>query len=658
MEDKFKILLVDDQIENVLLYKKLLEKKNYEIFTANNTKDCFQHIEKEKPHLLVTDNNMSDISGLEILETLKKDERTKNIAIVLITNSELSGKSVQQAFDMGALGYIKRPIGNIEFVARIESFVKHKKAHDRLTNSLIQYDTLFNIIQFSILIVNDKGQIIQTNESTSNLLKYTSIELEKLCLTDLISINQRTDFNDFWKEMLHSGKNQKDFMLLSKNKQIRHTEIKAVANYFNGLNLVVISDYTLRIQLENETLDSYNKYQNLFNGMLDGYALHEMIYDENGRAVDYRFLDINPSFEEMTGLKRDNIIGKTVLEILPETEITWINSYDKVIKTGNPIKLVEYAKSLNKIFNVTAIPNGNKQFATFVMDVTEKVKTENELKEYQTRLEDIVDKRTSDLESKNKKLFESQKAMTFLLEDVIEMKEQLNLLNIKLKNSNAELEAFSYSVSHDLRAPLTRLDGFSKALIDFYSDKIDETGVHYLNRIRNASQAMASLINDMLKLSRISRQKLEIKSINISLIAKSIIEELSIGQASSLKNEILIKPEIMLMCDKKLIQILLDNLISNAWKYSEKNEHRKIEIGQIKMGKQDVIFIKDNGVGFDMKYKDKLFLPFQRLHDDSDFTGTGVGLATVQRIIRAHQGTIWAESKVGEGATFYFHILN
>jgi len=221
--------------------------------------------------------------------------------------------------------------------------------------------------------------------------------------------------------------------------------------------------------------------------------------------------------------------------------------------------------------------------------------------------------------------------------------------------SNKELEAFSYSVSHDLRAPLRGIDGFSEALLDDYRDKLDATGKNYLERIRAGTQRMGSLIDDILKLSRVSRAELKRESIDLSEMVQAIL--LTVRQNNPARDvKVSIQKDIIIDGDRRLLEIALTNLIDNAWKFTGKTKNARIEFGTLLKDGKPVIFIRDNGVGFDMTYVDKLFGAFQRLHTTAEFPGTGIGLANVQRVIHRHGGKVWAEGEVGKGATFFFTL--
>lgn len=245
-----------------------------------------------------------------------------------------------------------------------------------------------------------------------------------------------------------------------------------------------------------------------------------------------------------------------------------------------------------------------------------------------------------------------------IIEDVTRRKEieqQLKSRSIELEAINQELEAFSYSVSHDLRAPLRAIDGFSHILLNDYADKLDETGRDRLGRVRRAAQHMGTLIDDLLKLSRVTRTELKREQVDISALANEIVADLC-KQAPDRTVQFVIAPDLLAQGDKGLLRIVLDNLLGNAWKFTGCRAEARIALERADGPGIPTYVVSDNGVGFDMAYADKLFGVFQRLHDTSEFPGTGIGLATVQRIIHKHGGRIWAESEVGKGTRFYFTL--
>lgn len=254
------------------------------------------------------------------------------------------------------------------------------------------------------------------------------------------------------------------------------------------------------------------------------------------------------------------------------------------------------------------------------LDISERKHTEDEIRKLNLELEQRVSERTRELEAANK-----------------------------------ELEAFSYSISHDLRSPLRSIDGFSQAVVEDYGDKLDENGKNYLNRIRAATQRMGRLIDDILKLSRVTRAEMQKQEVDLGQLAEAIMEEIR-GSDAGRRVEVRIQQGMTAEGDPNLLNAMLTNLLGNAWKFTGKTSEPRIEFGCIVKDNKNIYFVKDNGAGFDMAYANKLFGAFQRLHSESEFAGTGIGLATVQRIIRRHGGRIWAEGVVNQGSTFYFTL--
>jgi light-regulated signal transduction histidine kinase (bacteriophytochrome) len=228
---------------------------------------------------------------------------------------------------------------------------------------------------------------------------------------------------------------------------------------------------------------------------------------------------------------------------------------------------------------------------------------------------------------------------------------------IELQAVNKELEAFSYSVSHDLRAPLRSIDGFSQALLEDYEDELDETAQDYLRRIRSATQRMGQLIDDLLNLSRLMRSEIKLETVDLTLMVREICTEIQESHPRR-QVEYIIQPGLIAQGDSRLLHMMLTNLLDNAWKFTSRHSQARIEFGTILQDSGiPVYFIRDDGAGFDMAYTSKLFGPFQRLHRVDEFPGTGIGLAIVQRVVHRHGGRVWAEGVVEQGATFYFTLV-
>jgi PAS domain S-box-containing protein len=335
-------------------------------------------------------------------------------------------------------------------------------------------------------------------------------------------------------------------------------------------------------------------------------------------AVELAFVRFNRAGEELLGVSRSALIGKSDHDFFPPQEAAHFIAKDR--ETLAAKRLVD-------------IPEEPIQTATGQRW----------------------------LHTKKVPILDDAGTPRFLLgisEDITDRKQAMAALaqaKEKAEAANRELEAFSYSVAHDLRAPLRAIDGFAQALLEDYAAKLDGVGNRHLDRIRAAAQRMATLIDDLLRLSRVTRAEQRLEAVNLSSLARIAVAQLERAEPDR-KVTVVIEDDIFVMADPKLIAIVFDNLFGNAWKFTSKTPHARIELGTTRIHGEPVYFVRDNGTGFDMAYQNKLFGVFQRLHSAHEFPGTGVGLATVKRIIERHGGRVWAESEVGKGATFFFTL--
>jgi PAS domain S-box-containing protein len=292
-------------------------------------------------------------------------------------------------------------------------------------------------------------------------------------------------------------------------------------------------------------------------------------------------------------------------------------------------------------------------------------------KRFELELEGRVQARTLELEEANGRLEtelrqrrQAEEALRDSQQRIHRLNRDLQVRAAQLEAANQELESFCYSVSHDLRAPLRTIDGFSTALMEDYAEQLDAMAVDYLQRVRAATQRMAHLIDDLLSLSRVTRSEIRRTRVDLSALAQSIASELA-HTAPDRQVEFSIQPDMKLKADAGMMRIVMENLLGNSWKFTSKHPNASIAVGMkaaeikaagIDQPEETVFFVRDDGAGFDMAYSDKLFGAFQRLHGMNEFEGTGIGLATVQRIIHRHGGRVWAEGAVEQGATFYFTL--
>lgn len=436
------------------------------------------------------------------------------------------------------------------------------------------------------------------------------------------------------------------------------------------MNQVVIKTADLEISetmLEKE-LAEHKKAETKFKGLLESAPDAMVITDEDGTI-----LMVNAQTERIFAYHRSEIIGKKVETLIPDRfrnkhthhRQDYVES-PKVRAMGAGMALFGRRNGGSEFpvevsLSPLMLDDGEFMIISAIRDTSRQKEIEDQIKKVNENLELLVRERTRDLEDALLKEKETRLENAKLNEELqltnAELEQRVAKRTLELEAINKELEAFSYSVSHDLRAPLRSIDGFSNKILKDYSSGFDDLAKDYFTRIMNASRKMGLLIDDLLKLARLSRVEMKIENVSLSDIATAIALELK-EQNPERSVEFRIMDGMTALADRNLMQIALQNLLGNAWKYSKNKTHTIIQFGSHIPESEKVFFIKDNGVGFDMRYVDKLFGAFQRLHSVTEFEGTGIGLATVQRIISRHHGKIWAESEIDVGTTFYFTIDN
>lgn len=329
--------------------------------------------------------------------------------------------------------------------------------------------------------------------------------------------------------------------------------------------------------------------------------------------------------------------------------VIWMGGFGLVV-----LKLGRVASDLEEQVRerTGALQNVNKHLE---IEIHDRQLAEDTLRQAKDTLEKRVQERTGKLAASNAELIREVAERKRAEDDIRKLNSQLVQRSAQLEASNKELEAFSYSVSHDLRAPLRGIDGFSQAVLEDYDEKLDESGRSYLRRVRTASQRMSQLIDAMLNLARLTRAEIHTQTFDMSAVVRSVLEDFQKMEPDR-QVECIVANNVFATADPQLLRAVLENLLGNAWKFTQQQAHPRIEFGHGQFKGQAAYFVTDNGAGFDMTYVHKLFGAFQRLHAYTEYPGVGVGLATVHRIIQRHGGQIWAEGMVGKGATFHFTL--
>ena len=472
--------------------------------------------------------------------------------------------------------------------------------------------SIINTVRESLIVLDQDLRVVSANRSFYDVFKVNPNETQGQLIYDLG--NKQWDIPKL-RDLLETILPQKatfdnyevehDFATIGKRIMLLNARQIERGVGKERIILLAIEDITERKEIE----EAHSKLAAIVESADDAII---------GKDLEGTVLSWNSGAEILYGYNAKEIIGKSIsLLMLPghsdeDKELLNKRSCGELIKNYETQRRRKDGRTIDVALTLSPVKNISGEMigtATIARDITERKKLEREL--VKTR-------------------------------DAAEA-------------ANKELEAFSYSVSHDLRTPLRSIEGFSQALLEDYQDKLDDTAKSYLDRVRKATQHIGRLIDDMLKLSRLTRAEFHHESVDLSTMVRAISEELQQNNPDRTV-DVIIREGIFVNGDPTLLKIALENLVNNAWKFTSREARPQFEFGTTVKEWKTACFIRDNGVGFDMAYGNKLFGAFQRLHTSSEFPGTGIGLATVQRIINRHGGQVWAEGEVGKGATFYFTI--
>lgn len=463
-------------------------------------------------------------------------------------------------------------------------------------------------------------QVLDVNDSAVQLYGYTREEFLSMTTIDLRPEEERARYLAL-SRTAHGTRNTGIWKHLKKDGSIIQCEVIAHEMLFEGkrARLILANDVTERTKALRELQVSEARFRRIFDSQMTGF----FFWDSDGRITD-----ANDFFLEMLGYSRTDLEeGRMHLRRITPPEYTQVEALalEQIRRTGvcEPFEKEYICKDGSRVPVMIGAANVNDGESTkgvsCVMDISQRKKMELEILELNRDLEARISERTK-----------------------------------ALLEANKELESFSYSVSHDLRAPLRAIHGYAQMLCEDYGSKLDAEGVRLLNAVQFNAKRMGQLVDDLLAFSRMAKRALAATEVDLTRLALDVLKELGVGDNSGAKISVLALGTARV--DETLVRQAFHNLISNALKYSSKKPQSKVEIGRKEIDGVPTYYVKDNGAGFDMAYYKKLFGVFQRLHGQEEFEGTGVGLAIVHRIIERHGGRIWAEGQVGEGAVFYFTL--
>ncbi len=483
-----------------------------------------------------------------------------------------------------------------------------------------QFFKFFNLSPDLMMIADPAGCFLRVNPATIQLLGYTEAELLERPFINFIHPDDRPATAAEMSRQLTTGSSM-DFVNRYQRKDGDYLSLSWRATYMpaDGVAYATARDITEQRQAEAAVRVSEARYRTLVENIPQKIFLI---------SRDLKLVSVNQNYARDLGCRPEDAVGKDDYDFFPTALAEKYRADDRrILETGQTEELEEkYILDGHEIWvHTTKAPVRDRSgkiigiFGIF-WDITAQKQAEAKILELNGRLEQRVRERTAALEV-----------------------------------ANQELESFAYSVSHDLRTPLRAMDGFSRVLLEDYEHRLEPEGRDCLRRVRTASQRMGQLIDAILMLSRLSREQMQVTPVNLSALVQEVTHELQRATPERVV-QLVVAPEVTVAGDARLLRVALTNLLSNAWKFTHQQPAPRVEFGQIDRAGDWVGFVRDNGAGFDMAYAKQLFRPFQRLHNATEFPGTGIGLAIVQRVIHRHGGRLWAEAAIDQGATFYFTL--
>jgi PAS domain S-box-containing protein len=514
---------------------------------------------------------------------------------------------------------------NEELEERVEKRTAQLEAAlAELMESEERFRVTFEQAAVGVAHVGPDGRWLRVNDKLCEITGYPREELSEMTFQDITHLDDLQKDLDYLNQLLagqiRTYATEKRYWRKDGSVVWINLTVSAVGDTPDHLKyfITVVEDITERKKAVGALRQSEERYRAVVEQSTEG------LYLVDGDTK--RLLETNPALQNMLGYTAEELRGMELHEIVAHDRADVEANIARTLKEGTRfIRERKYRRKDGSVVDVeiaaSVINYGGKQIiCAAIRDITERKRTEAEIRTLNDDLEDRVRRRTAQLQA-----------------------------------ANEELEAFGYSISHDLRAPLRAVTGFSRIMFEDYGDGLDEVGRDYLKRIQDAGERMGVLIDDLLDLSRLTRQRMRREAVDLSALARGVADGLRRVDPGR-RVRFVIADGLSATGDTGLLRVALENLLGNAWKFTSKEPQAEIEFGAVEQGGEPVYYVRDNGVGFDAEYAERIFDPFQRLHGEGEFEGAGVGLATVARIIRRHGGSLRAEGEVGRGTTFYFTL--
>ncbi len=633
------VLLVDDQPASLRVLESALRDLNVRLVKARSGAEAIRQIQATEFAVVVLDVQLPDIDGFKVATLLRQREPSRRTPILFLTATHPRRKSRLRGYEAGAVDYLVKPVVPEVLRSKVAVFVELFRARrelERLNEALRQRLTWQEDIlreqeaSFRLLFDNsplpmwvfDRETLafLEVNEAAVAHYGYSRDEFLRMRITDIRPPEDIPRLMAYLAQERLPLRQAGEWRHVRKDGSTIYVEVTSHDLVFQGRRaaLTVIHDVTDRKRVEMALRESEAKFRSLTEQALVGVYLIQ----------DGVFRYVNPRMAEIFGYTVDELIDRRGPRDLTHPEDWPVVEENLRKRLAGEVPSIHYefrgvtrdGRVLDvEVYGTRTLFQGRPAVIGTLLDVTGRKRAEAEIRRLNEELEQRVRERTAQLEA-----------------------------------ANRELEAFSYSVSHDLRAPLRAIDGFSRVLLEDYADRLDEEGRRILGVIRDSTRRMGQLIDDLLAFSRLARAPIAVSDVPMDDLVRSVWAEVA---AESDRNvEFRVQPLPPARADRAMVRQVWLNLLSNALKFTRPRPVAVIEVGGRVEGEEAVYYVRDNGVGFDMRYADKLFGVFQRLHRADEFEGTGVGLAIVQRVVRRHGGRVWAEGKVDGGATFYFTL--